>query len=157
MQSLIDEIVSGIEPPSPQLVKRIVAAFGRRQKRGETVANHQAELAFDSLTAGAGAGQRGGTVDERQLLFSTETADLDLQIVDTDETHHLHGQLLFTEDSTDLFGIELRLEQSEENLHRIGLTDQLGRFTFTNVADGNYTLHVLCDDHNIVLEQLLVA
>lgn len=159
---LLDETRGpGLAAPSPGLVRRALAAFRRRQARSarQPRPTRTAVLRFDSWTKAAPLGLR-GTPQEHQLLFATEERafDVDLQIVKDSLTDDfvLRGQVLSNRpEPGDLEGIELRLIDAGGRAWR-GLADQLGRFTFSGLVPGTYTLQVILDDYDLLLEPLLV-
>jgi hypothetical protein len=59
------------------------------------------------------------------------------------------------DDDTALEGIELHLI-NDEGTHSRRITDEYGRFHFSNCLPGNYSLRVILDDHDIVLKSLTV-
>jgi len=84
-----------------------------------------------------------------------------LQIVKDaeDNTFTIRGQLLQANEvypNADLEGIELRLSQANGN-ESLRVTDEYGRFHFSHCSPGDYTLHVILDDHDIILEPLTVG
>jgi hypothetical protein len=145
-----------LDAPSPNLIKRILTAFQRKQARLSQRPRRQATLQFDSWTRAAPLGVR-GTPQERQLLFSESAYDLDLQVVrDSEaETFMLRGQVLDGDAQPyGLEGIELCLAGADTE--RYGLTDQLGRFSFSQIPKGTYSLQVILEDQDILLEPVLV-
>ena len=147
------------ELPSPttSLINRIVVAFRRQQTRSTNRPLHTAQLQFDSWSQPAPFGVRGGTSRERQLLFNQNQFDLDLQIIQERETEAfvLRGQLLDAGNMTNLEGIELHLTEPDGHQSR-RLTDEYGRFSFSHCRPGDYKLHVILEEQDIVLEPLTV-
>lgn len=147
--------------PEPGLISRVAAVFRRRQSRPAVRPAQVATLQFDSWAQAAAMGVRGGSNRERQLLFSQEQYDLDIQMVKEPEreTFTLRGQLLAAEvqqtAAAQLEGIELRLVDAAGE-QRQGLTDELGRFSFSYCAAGRYDLQVILDDQDILLQSLVV-
>jgi len=147
-----DELVA----PSESLIERALIAFKRRRDRQPQRPSRRAALQFDSWTKMAPLGVR-GTPQERQLLFSESEYDLDVQVVrDTEaETFTLRGQILDGE--SEPYGMEgLELHLAGDKIERYGLTDDLGRFNFSQLSPGIYSLHVLMQNHDIVLDKLAV-
>lgn len=146
--------------PEPALLNRIQAAFRRKQKRSDQRPTLPAALKFDNWTQSAALGTRGAVPRERQLLFSEGTFDLDLQIVkDADnDTFSVRGQLLQMDEvylDTSIEGIELHLIGEDDRRSR-RVTDEYGRFHFSYCSPGDYTLQVILDDHDIVLQSLTI-
>ena len=93
------------------------------------------------------------------MLFSESTFDLDVQITrdQVPGAYVLRGQVLDNEPQPGgLEGIELRIVDVD-GVPRRGLTDKLGRFKFTQLAEGVYSLQVIFEDHEIVLDSVLVS
>jgi len=143
--------------PSSSLIDRILTAFRRKQARLPERPHRRATLQFDSWTKLAPLGVR-GTPQERQILFSEDEYDLDLQIardVESD-TFVLRGQILDGEAQPyGLEGIELCLSSS--CIDRYGLTDTLGRFSFSQLSQGDYSLQVILEDQDIFVEPVYIA
>ena len=146
--------------PEPALLSRIQAAFRHKKKRDDERPSLLATLKFDNWAQSAALGVRGAVPRERQLLFSEGTFDLDLQIVKdaNGETYSVRGQLLQMDDvylDTSIEGIELHLIDSDGSRSR-RVTDEYGRFHFSYCSPGDYTLQVILDDHDIVLQSLTI-
>ena len=146
--------------PEPNLLSRVQAAYRRRQSRKNERPSLPAALKFDNWTQTAALGVRGGIPRERQLLFSEGAFDLDVQIVKDaeDDTLSVRGQLLQMDDvylDAVMEGIEIQLIHPDGLTSR-RLTDEYGRFHFSNCFPGDYTLRVILDDHDIILESLAV-
>jgi hypothetical protein len=146
--------------PEPALLNRIQAAFRHKQKRSGQRPTLPAALKFDNWTQSAALGTRGAAPRERQLLFSEGTFDLDLQIgKDADgDTFSVRGQLLQMDEvylDSSIEGIELHLIGEDGSRSR-RVTDEYGRFHFSYCSPGDYTLQVILDDHDIVLQSLTI-
>jgi hypothetical protein len=146
--------------PEPALLSRITAAYRRKQNRNNQRPSLPATLKFDNWNQPAALGMRGGVPKERQLLFSEGTFDLDLQIVkDTgSDTFSVRGQLLQIDEvhpNSIMEGIELHLIRPDSGRTR-RVTDEYGRFHFSFCSPGNYTLQVILDDRDIILESLAI-
>lgn len=144
--------------PELSLLNRVVTAFRRQQNRLPNRPQRKASLEFDSWTEMTPLGARGMT-QERQLLFSEDVFDIDLQIAEdppNSSTFTLRGQFLINNDISGfdaLDGIEIRLTDAV-NAEWRGLTDSLGQFSFSQLLDGIYTLNVILEDHDITLEDV---
>ena len=160
----VTDLLQRVEPifnwaqPSEGLVSTVLSAFRRKQTASPRQEDNSAELQFDSWANGVALGMR-GTPQERQLLFSNPNYDLDLQIARDSGTslHKVQGQLLqnaVTEE--DLGGVELRLRPVDnwDYVERRCLTDRLGRFSFSYVEPGNYSLRVCLQEQQLVLSPL---
>jgi hypothetical protein len=146
--------------PETDLLNRVASAFQRKKARQPKRPSLPATLQFDNWTQSAALGIRGNGLRERQLLFSEGSFDLDLQIVEDPTTHMvvIRGQLLpmdESEKSPALQGIELHL-MNDQSIHSRRITDEYGRFHFSNCTPGDYSLRVILDDHDIILKSLTV-
>ncbi len=152
---LCDVQAAELAAPPENLVDRVVSAFRRKQERRPNPQPRPAILAFDSWMRLAALGVR-GMPQERQFLYSEGTVDLDVQVTRDEATEALilQGQILdSTSQEENLEGIEVRIANGD-GVERRGLTDRLGRFSFTYVKPGTYTLRVLFADHDMVLDEL---
>lgn len=147
--------------PEKSLMDRVTAAFQRKKSRLEERPSLSAALQFDNWAQPAALGMRGNGLRERQLLFSEGEFDLDLQIVKDRDSHAVivRGQLLPVNDlefdELALEGIELHMIDDEGAESR-RLTDEFGRFHFSNCLPGDYTLRVILEDHDIILKSLAI-
>jgi len=144
-----------LSAPTPNLIQRTLAAFRRQQQQLAERIAHAATLQFDSKTIATALGTR-GAAQEHQLLYSFDPFDLDLQISHdpASNTSTLHGQLLSQDDDDeDMMGIQLRLSSADAE-DRLGITDELGRFSFAYLMDGDYSLHITCDTYDLVIDSL---
>ena len=146
-----------VEPESG-LLDRVVTAFRRRQNRLPHRPQRDASLEFDSWTQMAALGVRGMS-QERQMLFSEDMVDVDLQIAKDSPNGHtftLRGQFLINNETSgfsSLDGIEIHLMDTANTEWR-GLTDALGQFSFSQLSEGTYTLNIILEDHDINLEDV---
>lgn len=144
--------------PELSLLNRVVTAFRRQQSRLSDRPQRRASLEFDSWTEMTPVGARGMT-QERQLLFSEDIFDVDLQVVKdppNSNTFTLRGQFLISDDVSgfaDLDGIEIHLTDAVNTEWR-GLTDTLGQFSFSQLPEGIYTLSIILEDHDVTLEDV---
>ncbi len=100
-----------------------------------------------------------GLVKERQLLYNFDKFDLDLQI--TEDNHPgivvLRGQLMAqTPPPIGLVGITIRLTSQSDGLWQ-RLTDELGCFTISGLHADTYTLQILLEDREIIIEPLALS
>lgn len=149
-----------LSAPAPNLVQRTLAAFRRQQQQLTERIAHAATLQFDSKTMSMAFGTR-GAAQEHQLLYSFNPFDLDIQISHdpASNTSTLHGQLLSqNEEEQDMMGIQLRLSSTDADTDpRLGITDELGRFSFAYLADGDYSLHISFETHDLVIDPLTIT
>jgi hypothetical protein len=144
-----------LSAPSPGLLNRVQAAFRRKQERLAERTERKANLQFDSWAQLAAMSVR-GVPQERQLLFHEDEFDLDLQVMNDREsnTYTIRGQLLgdFPDDTPDeLEGIALSLKNKTTQQTRQGLTDQYGRFAFSQIDQADYELFVALKERDIVI------
>lgn len=109
-------VVSRKRSPERSLAKRVTAA-----------------LSFDSLTAAPAFGLRSQTTGGRQLIYSTETADIELRVSPENE---IAGQIL---GATCEYG-EVNLES--ETFSATASLNQLCEFSFGSVPLGTYKVSV---------------
>lgn len=141
--------------PADHLVSRVVSAFHRQANRLPQRPLNPVHLNLDSWAQLAALEIRGAS-RERQFLFSENGFDLDVQVVreTSAQDYALQGQLLSNDDQdADLQGIEVRLGSRADNERR-GLTDYLGRFNFVGLVAGIYTLKLILNDRDLLIETL---
>lgn len=157
-QTLHNLRYSDLVEPQPSLIQRTLAAFRRQRRRMEDRPQRTAMLTFDSWAKTAPVGVRRGMPANHQLLFTENDLDLDVQ-VSNDETSGLfilRGQLLeVSTQLNNLEGIEVLLTDPE-GISQRGLTDELGQFTFSYLAQGTYSLQVALDDSDLKLETIVI-
>lgn len=157
MRHLKDGVGEFVAPPA-DLVSRVMTAVRRRKARRAERPRYWPALRFDSWTRWAALGMR-GTPQERLLLFSEDTFDFDVQIAKggTAGTFVLRGQVLGKESPPGaLEGIELHVVNAD-GVTRRGLTDEVGCFSFTQLPEGTYSVHVIFDDRDIVLDPVVIG
>jgi hypothetical protein len=156
-QAMGNMVNSGRPEPSSELIQQTLAAFRQSQQRGEHRTRQTAILQFDSHKRGPQSGVRGGPTDH-QLLYAIDAYDMDLQIT-KDPVYYqftLRGQFLGEGLSqSQLEGIELRLKNAHGFEGR-GLTDGLGKFRFSNLQEGLYTLELTLGDMDVVIQDLAI-
>lgn len=97
-----------------------------------------AALTFDSHLQVSSALTR-GAARERQMLFSAEQVDIDLQIKSGSEGHDLIGQVLGGQTSGNASAF-VSLQRSTSQLLKATETDSQGQFIFRGVTSGVYDL-----------------
>lgn len=95
-----------------------------------------AALRFDSQQQLSFAATRGVT-RTRQMLFTTEQVDIDLQIKPGRTDNDLLGQMLSTGEAVPAF---VSLQNNAGSLLRATETDSLGQFVFRQIPPGSYEL-----------------
>jgi hypothetical protein len=98
-----------------------------------------AALHFDSRLQLSSAGTR-GAARGRQMLFTTEQVDIDLQIKPGRTDSDLMGQMLSAESSGEVLPAFVSLQSSAGTWLRATETDSLGQFTFRQIPSGSYDL-----------------
>ena len=105
--------------PKPSLVERVLAV-----------------LAFDSLTVAPGFGLRSGLGAGRQLIYSTEMADIDLRVSPQSGEWEIAGQILGSSHSEGKVNLESDAFSASANLN------ELSEFSFRSVPRGTYRMFV---------------
>lgn len=105
--------------PKPSLVERVLAV-----------------LAFDSLTVAPGFGLRSGLAAGRQLIYSTEMADIDLRVSPQSGEWEIAGQILGSSHSEGKVNLESDAFSASANLN------ELSEFSFRSVPRGTYRMFV---------------
>ncbi|HSA99909.1 MAG TPA: hypothetical protein VLE49_04610 [Anaerolineales bacterium] len=98
-----------------------------------------AALRFDSHLQLSSAATRGAT-RTRQMLFTTEQVDIDLQIKPGRADNDLLGQMLSARRSGQALPAFVSLQNSAGTLLRATETDALGQFAFRQIPSGRYDL-----------------
>ena len=133
--------------PSEETLRRAVAAF-RARPAAPPRARVAAILVFDNYRQSPLAAVRGPAARARQLLFTAEGLDIDLQITVTEGGATLVGQILGGERPS-----MVRLCRAGEVLDDVG-PDSLGRFAFRPVPLGQYDLVIEFDSREVAIEGL---
>jgi len=95
-----------------------------------------ASLSFDSLTNAPAFGLRSQAASGRQLIYSAETADIEVRVTPADTRWHVAGQVL----GTDCASGEVELEG--ESFSASATLNALCEFSFGAVPAGAYKLSV---------------
>ncbi len=98
-----------------------------------------AALRFDSRLQLSSAATRGAT-RTRQMLFTTEQVDIDLQIKPGRADNDLLGQMLSTQRAGEAVPAFVSLQNTTGTLLRATETDSLGQFAFRQIPPGSYEL-----------------
>jgi hypothetical protein len=150
-----------VEPP-PWVLNRAIKLFETsRNKPGlvEQVGNLIASLVFDSLARPALVEQRSAVPSSRQLLYKAGDYSIDLVIAQGDQARaNVIGQVLREGDFDFecVTGLQLEL-MSEGRPISATLTNNVGEFAISGIADGKYDLHVEATDVSITIQNLSVA
>lgn len=133
-----------IEDTPARLVENARAVFRKRAARKETsrepsfVERVVASLAFDSFTAAPAFGLRSQTGGGRQLIYSTETADIEIRVSPENE---VEGQIL---GATSCGNRDVNLES--ESFSTTAKLNELCEFSFGSVPTGTYKIFVHLPD-----------
>jgi anti-sigma factor RsiW len=95
-----------------------------------------AALTFDSLTAKPAFGLRSGASAGRQLVYSTEMADIDLRVSPQSGEWEIAGQILGSSQSGGKVNLESDSFSASADLN------ELAEFGFQSVPSGIYTMFV---------------
>jgi hypothetical protein len=128
--------------PPPAVLKRAVD-IGRSPRHSPGTspwARIVAALSFDSYRQISFAPTRHGGGRTRQMLFTTEQVDIDLQIKPGHGESDLLGQMLSIEHSGAAVPALVSLQSSTGDLLRATETDSHGQFAFRQVPSGVYDL-----------------
>ena len=138
--------------PEKNMLSRVQAVFRHKINQQKERLQHEANLTFDSWSHPMPLGVRGAP-QERQMLFHKGAFDIDIQLLNDPPTNNLtlRGQILTATAGVDLEGIEIALQAKSNQLSRRSLTDAYGRFSFTQIQNGDYQLKASLDDSEIIL------
>lgn len=141
--------------PPAEVLQRAVAAFQQLPVPAwEPRLRVLAKLLFDNQAQFSISAVRGAT-QKRQMLFSTRQVDIDLQITPEQDTHHLIGQILSTEQAEEERSaafVSLKSETGE--VLRGTEANELGQFSFSQVPPGTYDLVFDFDNQEIAITDL---
>jgi hypothetical protein len=135
--------------PPPEVVRRAVAAFTSRSNLA-AIPQLIASLLFDSFQQAPATALRGAT-RTRQLLFSAQDLDIDMQITPERDSATLIGQVL-TRTAAVLHALPVvRLYQAGEVIDT-SYSDTLGQFAFRAVPPGRYDVGVWVDPQMVIIK-----
>jgi hypothetical protein len=146
-------------PPSHvrEELERRFASFSESRRAPSLFQRMVAALTFDSGAQRALAGVRSATMQglERQLIFSTETAEVALNILPRGTEHivYLTGQIFAGQEDAPVFSIQL-LQGSEEVA--LTTTDDIGEFAFEALPVGEYELIISGDEVEIIIPSVIL-
>jgi hypothetical protein len=128
-----------VAPPREVLKRAVDIANSRQPRRPKPWVRVVAALRYDNRLQLSSSLQRGAT-RTRQLLFTTEQLDIDLQIKPGRGDSDLLGQMLSTRRLEELIPIFVSLQSTAGELLRATETDTLGQFAFRQIPAGTYDL-----------------
>jgi hypothetical protein len=143
-----------VAPPQDILRRAVDLARGRREfPLRKPWMRVIAALSFDSRLQFSAAGTRGAGRG-RQMLFTTEQVDIDLQIKPGQTDSDLIGQMLATQISENVLPAFVSLQSTAGTWHSATETDSLGQFTFRQIPFGNYDLVFDLEDQEVAITGL---
>ena len=130
--------IDDVENAPASLIKNAREMFRVRGANREPsrLARVLAALTFDSLTAKPAFGLRSGATTGRQLVYSTEMADLDLRVSPQSGEWEIAGQILGASQSGGKVNLESDSFSASADLN------ELAEFGFQSVPSGIYTMLV---------------
>jgi hypothetical protein len=142
--SLLREVLVSIAgdntvAPPADILKKAVGIAGRGPFRPKPWMRVIAALSFDSRLQLSPAALR-GVGRARQMLFTTEQVDIDLQVKPAGVDHDLLGQVLGAGHSGEAVPAFVSLQSSGGQPLRATETDSLGQFAFRQIPSGVYDL-----------------
>jgi len=128
--------IDDVENAPASLIENAKAMFrGRGANREPSrLARVLAALTFDSHTAKPAFGLRSTTTPERQLVYSTEMADIDLRVSPQSGEWEIAGQILGASQS----GGKVKLES--DSFSASADLNELAEFSFQSVPSGIYSM-----------------
>ena len=146
-------------PPSVrEALKGRFAAYAEARQPPGLFQRLLATLTFDSrvqpATLGIRSAQPADESPQRQLIYTTESAEIALTIQPTlpNQSFTLSGQIFPLGDTpAPAFSIQLLRDIQEVGL---AAADDLGEFTFSNVPVGEYSLVVSTGQYEVVISSL---
>jgi hypothetical protein len=144
-------------PPSVrETLKQRFAAYAEAREPPGPFQHWLATLTFDSRAQPVTAGLRSAAEEgqRRQLIYTTEAAEIALtvQSILPDKNFIVTGQIFPMGDTpTHTFSIQLLRDAWEVAL---AATDELGEFTFADLAAGEYDIVVSAGEYEVVIPSL---
>ena len=145
-------------PGVRETLKQRFAAYAEAREPPGPFQRWLATLTFDSRAQPVTAGLRSAAEEgqQRQLIYTTEAAEIALtvQSILPDKNFIVTGQIFPMGDTpTHTFSIQLLREAGEVAL---AATDELGEFTFADLAAGEYDIVVSAGEYEVVIPSLLL-
>lgn len=128
--------IDDVENAPASLIKSAKDMFRGANREPTRLARALAALTFDSLTIKPAFGLRSGMSAGRQLVYSTEMADIDLRVSPQSGEWEIAGQILGASQS----GGKVNLES--ESFFASADLNELAEFGFQSVPSGIYTMFV---------------
>ena len=137
-----DQELSEPSPAAMRRAMRLYRVFHQRPQPGDR-GRLIAHLVFDSRVMRGALAAR-GLKNERQILFTAEGLDIDLQLSPESDQQsiHLMGQVMTVDDDpAQVQGCPVSLMQEAEVFASV-ITDELGIFVFRRVRPDDYELSI---------------
>ena len=130
--------IDDVENAPASLIRSAKAMFRNRGANREPsrLARVLAALTFDSLTTKPAFGLRSGATAGRQLVYSTEMADIDLRVSAQSGEWEIAGQILGSSESRGNVNLVSDTFSASADLN------ELAEFGFQSVPSGIYTMFV---------------
>lgn len=122
------------------LIVEAKGLFRRQREQASLLSRVIATLTFDSFTSAPAFGLRSGASTGRQLIYSTDRADIDVRVAQESEGWAVAGQIL----GSNCGGADVKLES--ENFSTSAEVSELCEFSFRPVPDGAYKLVVQLEE-----------
>lgn len=147
-----------LEQPKASLLRRAIAAFRQQQQPLDDRPQQSGDLRYDNWQDHALAGVR-GLPNEHQLLYQAAGYDIDVQITldPATQSYVLRGQILTTvQPQAAMEGSAIRLTDGA-TIERGALADHLGRFQFSYLPQGAYTLTITADALDLIIRAVQIG
>jgi hypothetical protein len=143
-----------VAPPADVLKRAVDNVRNRKEEPRSGLWNRVvASLSFDNHMQLSSAATR-GSARARQMLFTTDQVDIDLQIKPGNRDYELLGQMLDARHSGGFVAAFVSLQSNEGQVQKATETDALGQFAFHGVSAGTYDLVFDLDDNQIAVTGL---
>ncbi len=142
-----------IAPPAAVLRKAIAIRKKRSAPAREPRLRVLAQLLFDSRIQLSPMALR-GVAHTRQMLFTTQQMDIDLQITPERGENNLVGQILGSDQTNDPSLAFVSLKKENGEVIKGAETDSLGQFTIRQIPPGVYDLVFDLDSQEVAITSL---
>lgn len=151
-----DTVLASPPPEMREGLRTRFEAYAEERRQPGPLRRLVAGLTFDSGSRTALAGVRTAAMrgSQRQLVYSTDVADIALNIQkrSVDRNLDLSGQILPGDDlAPDSFSVQLLSGTKEIG---ITTTDELGEFAFQAIAPGKYEILLSSDEVEIIMSPI---
>lgn len=143
-------------PPADVLTRAVVLYKKPSSNPVQSILRVFAHLQFDSRLQMSSLPTR-GAARSRQMLFTAEQVDIDLQITPDNGEHSLMGQVLSSAEDAESSSAFVCLQQESGMLVRGVETDALGQFAFKEVPSGIYDLVFELGNQEVTIKSLEIV